>query len=111
MIYVVQPEPGGPVKIGYTWVGYVEDVQKRIRSLETGCPWPLKLLATIDGSTALESRLHQRFREYRVHREWFRVEGELAEWLREIAGDKVGPSMPVDTSNVLVFRQREEVPA
>ena len=94
MIYVIQPEPGGPVKIGYTRETAPGSVRRRMAALEPGCPWPLKLVCTLPGGRYEEAQLHDRFAALRVHREWFRLEGELALWLRGLAGERVGPAMP-----------------
>lgn len=107
MIYVAQPEPGGPVKIGFSKVKRSSEVMRRLAQLEPGCPWPLRLICTLHGGIYEERELHARFEHLRIHREWFRLEGELLLWLRGIAGgENVGPSWPVQTGVVIDFAAR-----
>lgn len=47
MIYVAQPDVGGPVKIGYTRCQIPSEANRRLAALEPGCPWPLKLVVTL----------------------------------------------------------------
>lgn len=58
----------------------------RIRELQTGCPYPLTLIAHIVGGLREEFALHKRFAQYRTHGEWFKHEGELAAHIRVLAG-------------------------
>ena len=40
--------------------------------METGCPFPMELLGTVDDcDLSLESQFHDLLREHRVYREWF----------------------------------------
>ena len=66
---------GAPVKIGVT-----SDLEKRIESLQTGCPYILSCKALIpchDKKQAfkLEKHLHNRFKKNRLTGEWFRLHG------------------------------------
>lgn len=76
-IYVVQS--GSCVKIGFTAGG----LTRRLSELQTGSPVPLVVLATVEGKKFQERDLHRRFRPYRVSGEWFRFEGDVAEWVEE----------------------------
>ena len=74
----------GSVKIG---ISTNPDV--RFRGLANSSAEPLTLVATFAddrGGKALESELHARWAEYRTHGEWFRLEGELAEWVDSLRG-------------------------
>lgn len=68
----------GKVKIGTT-----TDLPRRHNDLSMGNP-DLTLLATILGGHREERELHERFREYRVRGEWFRLEGKLAEYVASL---------------------------
>ena len=62
-------------------VGIAEDVNLRLITLQTGCPYELKLITSWPVSKAAESerRLHALWRSYEVRGEWFRVPaGDLA---------------------------------
>lgn len=56
----------GPIKIGWT-----RDVKKRLRTLQTGHPFKLEILATTTGGEIAEARYHVKFADYRLKGEWF----------------------------------------
>ncbi len=58
----------GPIKIGLT----NGIAKKRVASLRTGCPYPLKILAELIGDERHERALHLALREHRVNGEWYR---------------------------------------
>lgn len=67
LIYVISAQGSGRVKIGHT-----TDLQERLKGIQTGCPYPLIVLATYPGGTrAIEIRIHETFRSYRRSGEWF----------------------------------------
>lgn len=83
-IYVIG-ELGAPVKIGIT-----QDVEKRLRALQTGHPHQLRILATVQVATRLardaERSCHIALKAERLQGEWFRVEAHRAvELIREVA--------------------------
>lgn len=55
------------VKIGYT----TDDPQKRLASLQTGCPFRIDVLGFVFGTTDMERELHSRLAEHRSYGEWF----------------------------------------
>lgn len=65
------------VKIGKTIVG----VGRRLRGLQTGNPEAVELLGMLSDNPAHEAKFHQRFAEYRSHGEWFKIDGDLKEFL------------------------------
>lgn len=68
-VYLVQAHPSGRVKIGYS-----ANVDRRLRSLQTGSPEQLKLVSVLDLDRAGENEIHKRFMHLRVHGEWFEPE-------------------------------------
>lgn len=61
---------------GYIKIGVAQDVKKRLDSLQTGCPYPLKVICAIgcdnrEHALATEKRLHRYFGHSRVGGEWF----------------------------------------
>lgn len=70
----------GPIKIGRA-----EDVDARLRELQTGNPQKLTLLATMRGGRAAERTLHARFRTSRIRGEWFVPSPELLEVIEHAA--------------------------
>lgn len=72
MIYLVQAEAGGPIKIGTA-----VDPERRLDALRGSCPIPLRMLRVLEGDITEELWLHKRFAEHRLHGEWFEPCDEL----------------------------------
>jgi hypothetical protein len=73
VIYFIQAVSGGPIKIGHS-----EDVDSRIKGLESHYGQPLALLATMPGGEDEERAIHQRFSPWRLGRtEQFQPVAEL----------------------------------
>ena len=89
-VYFVQPEGGGPIKIGRSI-----QPQKRISSLSCASPTPLELIATAPGGAFAESSLHSQFSDLRLHGEWFRPEPELLDFIREVQAGRELPDWDV----------------
>jgi hypothetical protein len=75
-LYVMGREDG-PVKIGISNHPY-----GRAFSLQTGCPFKIEVLCTRKAKNRAhalyhEALLHDAFKEYRAHGEWFDIEAEL----------------------------------
>lgn len=82
IVYFCIVDEGAPaVKIGFTR----RAAKQRIADLQTGSPSRIRLLIEIPGTPPLERELHARFAAYRLHGEWFRLEGELADYIRRLA--------------------------
>lgn len=64
-------------------IGIANNIAERLRTLEAYNPHPLSVLAVLAGGRPVERSLHLRFAAYRHRDEWFREEGELAEWIKE----------------------------
>lgn len=72
-VYFAQCVHGGPIKIGVA-----KKLRTRMLALQTGCPYPLRVLSIIDpGGPKLELELHRRFARHRLHGEWFRPAEDL----------------------------------
>lgn len=74
MIYFIQAEGIGHIKIGFT---DSDDASVRLATLQTGSPVPLRLLGTFPGLVEDEKNLHRRFASAKVHGEWFKPIPEL----------------------------------
>lgn len=77
VVYFIQATRGGPVKIGQS-----DRVERRLADLQSASPYPLRIVATLDGTCALERELHVLFAAHRLHGEWFRPCAEIADYLR-----------------------------
>jgi hypothetical protein len=76
--YFIQAGPDGPVKIGIA-----DDVEKRLKELQTGCPHDLRIIGRIKGN--VESRLHEIFDQFRLRGEWFSPDIRLMAFIVEHA--------------------------
>ena len=66
-VYFIQSVMGGPVKIGKA-----DDIQERLRQHQTGSPFILEVIKTYENvEPKFEKELHDKFKEYRIHGEWF----------------------------------------
>lgn len=72
-VYFTQMLRGGPIKIGTA-----RKLRTRLLALQSGCPYPLWVLHVIDHADYnIETALHRRFIEARLHGEWFQPIPEL----------------------------------
>ncbi len=87
-VYFLEATGTGLVKIGKA----TGDPKSRVAWLQTGSAAELRLLHWIEGrNKGDEAALHRRFKHLRVRGEWFRFEGELAEYVKALmAGGKDG---------------------
>lgn len=65
-VYFIQGEPGTEIKIGFT-----NKVGQRVRSLQTGNPKELNLLAALPAPRSVETAYHRHLEDERVLGEWF----------------------------------------
>ena len=65
-IYFVSYGEGGPIKVGFT-----SNFDYRIKGLQTACPYPLVVLARVDGKVIAEREYHRRWAEHKLLGEWF----------------------------------------
>ena len=59
-------------------IGRSRDINVRLRALQTGSPYELKLMGWIESGNdkGLESELHERYSEQHIHLEWFYLDPE-----------------------------------
>jgi hypothetical protein len=76
-VYFIVCIDSGRCKIGFT----KHDVEKRIKSLQTGSASELTLIAKHPGSIDTERALHERFAMDRIQGEWFNVSDELRAYI------------------------------
>jgi hypothetical protein len=67
-------------------IGITNDIDYRLRTLQTGNPYPLAVLATFEFANALpiESRLHKKYSRFRVRGEWFELTDEQVSEIRDV---------------------------
>ena len=57
-------------------IGYATNIEKRVKSISTGCPFPLRVVASRRGAPEHEYWLHHKLARWRVHLEWFEYRNE-----------------------------------
>jgi hypothetical protein len=72
MVYFFQNRQTKEIKIGYS-----DDVEQRIKTLQTGSNARLVLLGTTLGDLEMERNLHLVFAEHRTWGEWFSPDPEM----------------------------------
>jgi hypothetical protein len=77
-IYFVQMDYIGPIKIGFATY-----FQNRLRQLQTGSPYKLRLLCLVPGNEQFEKDIHSCFREIRLEGEWFLPHPKLLEEIEQ----------------------------
>src|SRR5581483_10346318 len=92
MIYFIRDVHSGLVKIGAS-----KKPWKRLQSLQTGAAGLLEMAVVIDGEDADEHALHARFAAERVRGEWFRADGLLGAFIRELERSSRAIPAPVTT--------------
>lgn len=101
--YFVLAPKAARVKIGRSRRDLLD---KRIRSLQIGCPEILEVVLVLPHRPPFEEQqLHRRFRVYRVQGEWF----EYRDGLRKFVQDKgLDPTPLSEDDGVIVLSPREE---
>lgn len=67
LVYFIQGELTKRIKIGKTNTA----ISERIRNMQTGSPDKLIFLGACFGVNFTEEKMHEVFKEYRLHGEWF----------------------------------------
>lgn len=83
VVYFIQKESGGPVKIGHTTT---TGLDKRLKDLQIAHAEELVVRELLDGGVWLESALHVLFANQRVRGEWFRVDPFMLDLFPSVVG-------------------------
>jgi len=79
-LYIIQSDKSGAIKIGRS-----KNPQKRLKQLQTGSPFKLRILLILEGKGSIEKQLHHRLDEYKqdCKGEWFDFNstGSLPDWI------------------------------
>lgn len=82
MIYFIEGEGTGLVKVGFTTI----DPGVRLIQLQIGSPVPLVGLALMAGDKRRERGIHRRYRADHSHGEWFRLTAGLRSYIKAKGG-------------------------
>jgi hypothetical protein len=65
-------------------IGVARDPERRLRSLQTGNPSQLRILAVVAGDADLEQAIHAKFESTRIGGEWFCKTDQLNEFIERV---------------------------
>lgn len=99
MIYVVQEEHSGLVKIGLS-----DDPWARHGKMQSDCPGKLTVLCLEAGDGAYERELHARFSADRVRGEWFRYSDRIAAYVASVGPALRPGASPLSEKAALVWK-------
>jgi hypothetical protein len=78
-VYFIEALTSGFVKIGYS-----QNPQERLKSLQNGVPFELVIIKTIKGTAEDEREIHRRFYKHRVRGEWYKFNQEIKDFIDEM---------------------------
>ena len=70
----------------YVKIGRTKNPKKRMSDLASGCPLKLKIIFRRETPELNESSLHEKFREHRLHHEWFNLHNEIKKLIVFLTG-------------------------
>lgn len=70
-------------------IGTSLDPHKRLCTIQTGCPYPLRIACTINGDSIREHELHDTFKLYRIGGEWFKYKGRVLHFVEDVLAGKI----------------------
>jgi hypothetical protein len=76
--YVLAPD------LGLVKIGYAKTPSVRFSKIQSDSPTRLVLVAIEDGGQEAEAQIHARFARHRARAEWFRHDGELADYIASL---------------------------
>jgi hypothetical protein len=82
MIYLIVNKEENICKIGYS-----DNPNARLKTLQTGCPYPLSIYAIIEGDVKKEKLIHKMFSLSRTHNEWFSYTDDIKKYFE--AGERL----------------------
>jgi hypothetical protein len=79
-------------------IGVASNMKERLSTIQTHCPYPVRLLKLVPNGALREKELHARFRADHVTGEWFKRSDELLELIAGLDGitDLSPPAVVLD---------------
>ena len=93
MIYFIQGETTRRIKIGFT----ARFIHSRISALQIGSPDKLIFLGARPGDEQMEYELHNKFRNYYSHGEWFYESDPLNQYIKQYCFHDIEVAHSVDS--------------
>lgn len=78
-VYIIGNKKEGICKIGYS-----KNPFKRLKELQTGCPYKLEIFVVVRGNISTESLLQKKYKKYKSNGEWFFYKEDLKKSIESI---------------------------
>jgi hypothetical protein len=88
--------------MGRVKIGFSTDPFRRFFGIKTSSPDACVLLGYEAGDMAREAELHDRFKDYRTHGEWFELKGAVAEYVVQMEHVPVALRFPELRQNAVI---------
>lgn len=107
MIYFIQAGNNGPIKIGQT----DNNIEERIKQLQIGCPYELRLLWLHKSDHYKEQEIHKEFSSERIRGEWFHPSRKIFDFIdNEMSNFHEIEMVDGETFNIIeCFRSLNEI--
>ena len=76
-IYFFKEDEMNSVKIGISY-----NVSERLSQIQMCAPQTISCAGVMPGNLLMESEIHDKFSHLRIHGEWFRLDEELSEFIK-----------------------------
>lgn len=77
-VYFIQPENGGPIKIGYS-----KNVKNRLTTLQTSNAYKLVVIGEVNAPMVAEQKLHMYLKHAKTYGEWFEPDEIVLETIKK----------------------------
>jgi len=91
-VYLLWPLGSSFCKIGFT---KYQTADKRALQVQTACPFPIGIVAEMQGSVSDEKVLHAQLQNWRASGEWFSLPEPICWWLFQRFGLKIPEGVEV----------------
>ena len=68
-------------------IGFSDNLARRLKAIQTGCPYPVQIRHLLKGDENLERAIHAKFWRSRATGEWFKLTAGLNRFVDELAVD------------------------
>ena len=69
-------------------IGRTKNPKQRKSELICGCPQSLEIIFALESHTINEETLHRKFREHRIHHEWFNLHDDIKLFIKQLRKGK-----------------------
>ena len=92
----------------YVKIGRTQYPKKRKSDLISGCPLKLKVIFKRETVSMNERTLHKKFKEHRLHHEWFNFHGEIKTFIRELGSFEIENNKSIEIQSLYVLEREDK---